>query len=151
MSANRHLLLESEATNPTTHKLVKGALLSPLGLELLSGVTGNKVAMRDAEAAIESDVDIERRHQEFTTLLARPAAAPDKQSPVPVAERRIVDRASLIAAMVDEIERDAYQAHYRLRPVGPPLSGWSERLRGYLERRDSQIPIRRWSHRLHGE
>ena len=60
--------------NPTTGKRVKGATLSPLGLELLSGVTDDEVAMRDAEAAIESDVDIETRPREFSTMVA---GAPD--------------------------------------------------------------------------
>jgi hypothetical protein len=92
----------------------------------------DEVAMRDAEAAIESDVDIETRPREFSTLVARAPAAPDAQPPAPVAERRIVDRDGLIAALVDEIERDPYQAHYRLGPVGTPLTGWSERLRGYF-------------------
>jgi hypothetical protein len=132
MAANKHLLVETEAVNPTTGKRVKGATLSALGLELLSGVTDDEVAMRDAEAAIESDVDIETRPREFSTLVARAPAAPDAQPPAPVAERRIVDRDGLIAALVDEIERDPYQAHYRLGPVGTPLTGWSERLRGYF-------------------
>jgi hypothetical protein len=131
MAANKHLLVETETTNPATGKPVKGVLLSPLGLELLSGITGDESAMRDAEAAIESDVDIETRPQEFSTLVARTAAAPDAQLPAPIAER-IVDRVGLIAALVDEVERDSYQAHYRLRPVGTPLTGWSERLRGYF-------------------
>ena len=78
MDANKHLLVETEALNSTTSRRVKGARLSPRGLELLSGVTGDEVAMRDAEAAIDSDVDIETRPQEFITLVAWTAAAPDR-------------------------------------------------------------------------
>ena len=49
-----------------------------------------------------------------------------------MAKRRIVDRAGLIAALIDEIEQDPYQANYRLKPVGTLITGWSERLTGYF-------------------
>ena len=42
------------------------------------------------------------------------------------------DRASFVAALVDQIDSEEYQPHYRLHPVGAPLRGWPQRLEAYF-------------------
>jgi hypothetical protein len=132
MEANTHILEHAEAKNPITGNMVQGAQLNCRGQALLLKVSGDERLMRDALAAVEADADIIGPRGLPTMLEPRePPATPKAHSRAP-SQVTIGDRPTLIAALVDDIEREPFQPRYHLKPCGKPVTGWHDRLKAYF-------------------
>jgi len=132
MTANAHMLEQVSTKNPHTGQIVKGARLTKRGLEVLRAVRQNAALMRDALAVLEADADITGAGGEPTTLQTNSLSAPPQSINSKIYNAEIIDRQTMIARLVQTIEIDPFNAFYRLREYGAPVTGWSDRLNAYF-------------------
>lgn len=132
MAANAHLLQRVRCVNPRAGTTVNGAQLTPYAVRLLTGTT--ITACPEIEALLEADFQDEKGDlldavvpEDTNAPAIRPACTTTPH--VPGSGLTLV---TLVNALVDWIDADPFQPHYRRRPAGAPVVGWRARLHSYF-------------------
>jgi hypothetical protein len=134
MELNAAMVSHAPAVNHAG-QTVNGAKLTAAACAMWDALPDDRrlIALADAEALFDSDIELMAGGGQATELLAanRPEIAvvqPAVQS-VPLAHN---DLAEVAGRLVDQIGQEPHQRYYRRRPFGNPVTGWSERLSGYF-------------------
>lgn len=136
MTANGHLLTGCKAGG-RGGRTVKGAHLSNALLQTWNALAPSAQSSIEIateailEADAEEDVEPEERPAPKSAEGNQTSPHPSKvtaSTPILAAARRT----ALVAALVDEIHVQPFQAHYRRRPHGGPVLGWANRLHAYF-------------------
>lgn len=135
---NKHIL-ECEGittASPNGNRKIKGARLTAHGRALLSEIRSHEQLLRDAEALITADIEDSNTAQPVDGIglvPELPERSTDPSRTSELAHASVSPSLNDIAVhLVDAIEADEFQAHYRGRVVGQPVKGWRSRHASYF-------------------
>ena len=129
LKKNQHLLILVKARNHKTGRSVNAVRLTPVAIEHIQLALRMKDYQRDAHALIEADKEVETIRGKKSQLdFVKPV---ELQKSIEIG-RVVSTRAALIKRLIENIDREPFICHFRKKPYGNELRGWTRRLESYF-------------------